>query len=129
MAAADSTLWTLPRARLLGYNSIEDAVASFASVRESVLPPQSSLLVNSPWEVNRPGVGDAFWQRVRHDPQFEQYHLPEFSSEDGETSALWQTRAQDLLEEWKDTFQRQTEGAEEPGGAPPLYQIHCKQAM
>ena len=78
----------------------------------------------------RPSIEvDAFWQRVRHDPQFERYHLPEFSSDDGETSALWQKRASDLLEEWEDTFQRQREGAQKTGGEPPLYKIHCEQAV
>jgi len=128
-AASDSTSLTHSRAKLLRYRSMKDPEASFASIRDSVLPPESSMLVHSPCEVNGPGVGDAFWQRFRKNPEFEQYHIPDFSFDDGEPAASWQHRARALLTEWKETFQRQTEGAETPGGAPRLYQIHSEQAV
>jgi len=128
-AASSSTSLTLKIAHLMGYESIEAAETSLASIPESELPPMSSMQVQSPWVVNRPGVGSAYWQRVQHAPQFDTYHIPEFSSEVGETSASWKKRARALLKEWRETFQRQTEGADKSGRASPLYEIHCEKAV
>jgi len=62
-------------------------------------------------------------------PVVGQYHIPAFFLDDGEPPASWQNRARALLTEWKETFQRQTEGAEKPEGAPQPYKIHSEQAV
>jgi len=128
-AASASTFLTHSRAKLMSYRSVKDPEASFASIRDSVLSPERSMLVRTPCEVNGPGVGDSFWRRFRENPEFQQYHIPDFSFDDGEPAASWQLRARALLTEWNETFQRQTDGAEPAEGAPRLYLIHSEQAV
>jgi len=128
-AASSSPLLNYKTARMMKYHSIEAAKENLKSLPECQLPPVSFLQVQDGWEDNRAGVGSGFWHRVQFAPQFDEYHLPDFSSEDDETPSSWEHRARALLKEWKDTFQRQSKKADKSGRGYPLYEIDYDKAV
>jgi len=68
-------------------------------------------------------------QSCRKIGKVNEYHLPDFSSEDNETPSSWEHRARALLKEWKDTFQRQSKKADKSGRGYPLYEIDYDKAV